>query len=150
MFSLSLSLSLCVFSSLQKQKVVSFIWDGVARSLAKRWCSLSNAGKRSLFTRERVKIIKTKTRAESRDGKNSKKRNLNKNTKKKMFLRNHPLLSLGTRESHSRPRIYVLLLGKSVRVYTSSDVLIYLYFHASTRARVFLHTHTYLKLKPTC
>jgi hypothetical protein len=117
--SLSLSLSVCVFSSLQKQKVVSFIWDGVARSLAKRWCSLSNAAKRSLFTRERVKIITTKTRAaESRDGKNSKKRNLNKNTKKKkkMFLRKHPLLSLRTRESHSRPRIYVLLLGKSVRV----------------------------------
>ena len=73
---LSLSLSLCVFSSLQKQKVVSFIWDGVARSLAKRWCSLSNAAKRSLFTRERVKIIKTKTRAESRDGKNMKKREI--------------------------------------------------------------------------
>ena len=116
--SLSLSLSLSVFSSLQKQKVVSFIWDGVARSLAKRWCSLSNAAKRSLFTRERVKIIKTKTRArESRDGKNMKKRNLNKNTKKKRcFYVKHPLLSLRTRESHSRPRIYVLLLGKSVLV----------------------------------
>ena len=114
----SLSLSLSVFSSLQKQKVVSFIWDGVARSLAKRWCSLSNAAKRSLFTRERVKIIKTKTRArESRDGKNMKKRNLNKNTKKKRcFYVKHPLLSLRTRESHSRPRIYVLLLGKSVLV----------------------------------
>ena len=117
-FSLSLSLSLSVFSSLQIQKVVSFIWDGVARSLAKRWCSLSNAAKRSLFTRERVKIIKTKTRArESRDGKNMKKRNLNKNTKKKRcFYVKHPLLSLRTRESHSRPRIYVLLLGKSVLV----------------------------------
>ena len=60
-----------------------------------------------------------------------------------MFLRKHPLLSLRTRESHSRPRIYVLLLGKSVRVYTSSDVLIYLYFtRIHARARFLTHnTH---------
>jgi len=148
----SLSLSLSLFSLLFKNKKWSRLFGTVLLAVSRKDGALYQTPPKGLFlrTRERVKIIKTKTRAESRDGKNSKKRNLNKNTKKKMFLRKHPLLSLGTRESHSRPRIYVLLLGKSVRVYTSSDVLIYLYFHASTRARVFLHTHTYLKLKPTC
>ena len=39
---------------------------------------------------------------------------------------------------------------KSVRVNEyESDVLLYLYFTHS-RARVLLHTHTYLKVKPTC
>jgi len=93
-FSLSLSLSLSVFSSLQKQKVVSFIWDSVARSIAKRWCSLSNAAKRSLFKRERVKIIKTKTCREQRRKKFEEEK-FERKHEKKMFLRKHPLLSLG-------------------------------------------------------
>ena len=135
------SLSLSVFSSLQKQKVVSFIWDGVARSLAKRWCSLSNAAKRSLFTRERVKIIKTKTRAESRDGKNSKKRNLNKNTKKKCFYENiRFFLSEPVRLIPGREFTY--FFSEKAFACTSSDVLIYLYFtRIHARARFLTHTH---------
>jgi len=87
-FSLSLSLSLSLFSLLFKNKKWSRLFGTALLVVSRKDGALYQTPPKGLFLSVNALKLLRRKRAESRDGKNSKKRNLNENTKKKCFYEN--------------------------------------------------------------